>query len=147
MFWCTKLHCRCQFHQGLLTHFSYKILTPKPERNYKKLLKWCLYEKFTLKNVDEIDYRCWRKIAVESEKLGHFENVSVLYLNCPAFLNHVLIFCLKFYIEKDGDSAMLKNCFWKNRPIPCSKIFIKVSATNKKVWFINYDIGSVCQTY
>ncbi len=51
------VEARCQFHQRLRAHFSYKIWTPKPEQNYKKLPKRCSYKKFVRKNVDEIDYR------------------------------------------------------------------------------------------
>ena len=34
--------------------------------------------------------------------------------------------------EEDGEKALLKKCFWKNKQIPCSKIFRKVS-TDKGV--------------
>ncbi len=121
------------FGSNISTEDVFRLIFMQLLRNPEKYLKLSLSKNnFETLISDAVEYTAnfsEEKLNLQStfSKLNMSEKVFSSYFSFLWYSSLPCFDIANLTAEQEGDSAMLKKCYWKDHLIPCSAIFKKVS--------------------
>jgi hypothetical protein len=120
------------FETNVNISYLYKLLQTQLFKTPDKYLKASISESFESFINEALNPNSSNIFQLKTEMKNTFKQLDMSKEGFGAYLTlmwHSSLPCfdtINITAERNGDSAILKKCYWKGQPMPCSAIFKKV---------------------